>query len=465
MAADVNQATAQSLEDRPLPHSLEAERAVLGAILLDNASLAAVRHLVQAGEFFHDHHRRIFERMERMATAGKPIDLITLTEDLQRCECLDSAGGVAYVAELLDGVARVSNVEHYAGIIAEKAQLRAIIRAAHSLEQEGLQAGTSATALLLRANQLFGSIAADRPRDAKLRLATAKEFAWRDATSERPWIVGCLLPAGSQTIWQGRPKVGKSHTLLQLALDAACGVPVFGHFRVARPITVAYVELEEPEAVTKGRWEKMLWAQGDCEPASEKMLFLSREDLLRSRLLPRELTNPQKQLRAFAAELLERKVELVILIALRSLLPGDAREADVAERMNDALDFLASETHAAIALGHHNRKAPAQTSEAQGLGSTFFAARADAIFDMARANANVRRIRVEARYSVPEEFFLARESARDGEWIRWASAPADAREDKRGALRERVAAGQSIRQAAAALGVPPSTAKRWVAEA
>src|ERR1700691_953537 len=105
---------AEATLERPLPQNLEAERSVLGAILLDNHALNTAIEKLKADDFFLDQHRRIFLQMIELGEAQQPIDLITLSDQLRRRSELESAGGEAYLAQLIDGVPRVSNLEHYA---------------------------------------------------------------------------------------------------------------------------------------------------------------------------------------------------------------------------------------------------------------------------------------------------------------------------------------------------------------
>src|SRR5579863_4124208 len=121
--------------ERPLPHNIEAERSILGAVLLDNHALNAAVQVLSSEDFFLQQHRHIFERMvhlgEKQAILdGQGIDLITLMEDLTRTGELESAGGVAYLSMLADGLPRVTNVDHYARIVKEKAILRSLIHSA-----------------------------------------------------------------------------------------------------------------------------------------------------------------------------------------------------------------------------------------------------------------------------------------------------------------------------------------------
>jgi putative DNA primase/helicase len=302
----------------------------------------------------------------------------------------------------------------------------------------------------------------EESKTSRIVLVTAADFLARSSADERPWLAEGLLPARSQTIWQGRPKVGKSHSLLQLAFDLACGNPAFGRFKVSRPIRTAYVELEEPEAITKARFAEMLRAEGGSGPDSGNLVFFTREDLWRLKLLSRELAGTH--LRDFISALKDKGVELLILIALRSLLTGKPGDPEVAERMNDVFDVLAGETETALSLAHHSRKEPAETAEAQGLGSTMFSARADATFDMGRSAEGTRRIRVESRFPVSETFFLRKESVGEGALIRWCEPPQDGKKAGHDALLERVAAGESVHKASQELGLTYSTAKRWAAE-
>ena len=122
--------------ERPLPHNLDAERSILGAILLDNHALNAAVEKLQSEDFFLDQHRRVFQQMIALGESQQAIDLVTLTEELQRRGELEASGGAAYLAQLLDGVPRITNVEHYARIVKEKAILRNVIHATYAIQQQ-----------------------------------------------------------------------------------------------------------------------------------------------------------------------------------------------------------------------------------------------------------------------------------------------------------------------------------------
>jgi replicative DNA helicase len=150
--------------ERPLPHNLEAERSILGAILLDNHALNAAVEKLRSDDFFLPQHRQIFDRMIQLGEKQQAIDTVTLMEDLTRSGNLESAGGISYLSQLADGLPRVTNVEHYARIVKEKAVLRSLIFSASAIQEQALAAGDDADTILDRAESAIFQIAEDRVR-------------------------------------------------------------------------------------------------------------------------------------------------------------------------------------------------------------------------------------------------------------------------------------------------------------
>src|SRR5437588_5340844 len=101
---------ADSTLERHLPQNIEAERTVLCAILIETHVLNAAIEKLKPEDFFSDAHRRIFSYMIQLAETQQAIDLVTLSDQLRRKGELEAAGGAAYLAQLVDGVPRVSNL-------------------------------------------------------------------------------------------------------------------------------------------------------------------------------------------------------------------------------------------------------------------------------------------------------------------------------------------------------------------
>src|SRR5258708_24924181 len=118
---------APSTPERAFPHNHEAEKSVLGAILIHNEAFNHAAELIDSRDFFRDAHRRIFDKMVSLSERNDAIDFVTLKEELARSGELEEVGGPAYIASLADGVPRRANAEHYARIVKEKATLRNLI--------------------------------------------------------------------------------------------------------------------------------------------------------------------------------------------------------------------------------------------------------------------------------------------------------------------------------------------------
>jgi replicative DNA helicase len=126
--------------DRQMPQSPDAERAVLGAILINNHAFYRVIGTIDTDDFFKDAHRTIFATMRRMAENSQEIETLTLKEELAKHAQLDQAGGVAYISALIDVVPDVANVERYARIVKEKSMLRRLVIMGNSVMRAALDA-------------------------------------------------------------------------------------------------------------------------------------------------------------------------------------------------------------------------------------------------------------------------------------------------------------------------------------
>jgi replicative DNA helicase len=115
-----------------LPANVEAERSILGAILLDNFAYNQAAEHLRIEDFSLDSHRRIYSRMVDLQESSRPIDMITLIDELDRHKDLQAIGDVGYVSSLLDGVPDRPSIEHYVKIVRDKALLRGLIHAANT---------------------------------------------------------------------------------------------------------------------------------------------------------------------------------------------------------------------------------------------------------------------------------------------------------------------------------------------
>ncbi|HDZ9460010.1 TPA: replicative DNA helicase [Vibrio cholerae] len=119
------------------PHSLEAEQSVIGGLLLDNERWDTVSEHVMTQDFYSRPHRLIFDGVKSILEAGKPLDLITLSEYLEQREQLEDVGGFAYLADLAKNTPSAANINAYAEIVAERALVRNLIGVANEIADAG----------------------------------------------------------------------------------------------------------------------------------------------------------------------------------------------------------------------------------------------------------------------------------------------------------------------------------------
>src|SRR6476619_5324873 len=221
-----------AIAERTLPHNLEAERSVLGAILLHNEAFHLAVEVIDSGDFYRDAHRRIFDKMVKLAERGDAIDFVTLKEELSRSGDLDEVGGPAYIAALVDGVPRSTNVEHYARIIKEKATLRRLIYSANKILANAYDGEDEADVILDQAEHAIFKIADDKVRDGFVslkHLAQSSLDTIEKLHSRKELITG--VPSGftdldemmsglqpsDLIIVAARPSMGKTSLVLNIA--------------------------------------------------------------------------------------------------------------------------------------------------------------------------------------------------------------------------------------------------------
>src|SRR5882757_2955886 len=221
-----------AVAERTLPHNLEAERSVLGAILLHNDAFNLAAEVIDSNDFFRDAHRRIFDKMVKLSERNDAIDLVTLKEELGRSGDLEEVGGPAYISALIDGVPRSTNVEHYARIIKEKATLRSLIFSANKILATAYAGEDEADLILDQAEHAIFAIADDKVSDGfvSLReLAHASLDTIEKLQSRKELVTGVPtgftdldeMTSGLQPsdliIVAARPSMGKTSLCLNIA--------------------------------------------------------------------------------------------------------------------------------------------------------------------------------------------------------------------------------------------------------
>ena len=144
------------------PQSVEAEKTALGGILLNNKNLNVVLSIISPEDFYKDSNRKIIEKIISLVDKGKPVDVVTLSEELQKEGNLDEVGGASYVSSLMDGVPKSLNIEFYAQIIKEKSLLRQLILSSAKIISSSYEQREDADQLLDEAQASIIEVAEQR---------------------------------------------------------------------------------------------------------------------------------------------------------------------------------------------------------------------------------------------------------------------------------------------------------------
>ena len=218
--------------DRQLPQSPDAERAVLGAVIVNNHAFYRVVDTIDTEDFFKDAHRTIFATMRRMAERGQEIETLTLKEELAKHGQLDQAGGASYISALIDVVPDIVNVERYAKIMKEKSTLRRLIVMGNDVMRAALDSPSEPADVLSLAEKSLYEIAegaTDKSFVALDRITRTNMAAIENIHSAKKMITG--LPTGYDRfneftsgfqlqdliILAARPSMGKTSLAINIA--------------------------------------------------------------------------------------------------------------------------------------------------------------------------------------------------------------------------------------------------------
>lgn len=225
------------IETRTLPHSLEAERAVLGAMLLNNDRIDDAVSIVGAADFYRDAHQCLVRHVLALHEKRSAVDLVTVRESLSAAGELERIGGPVYLAALVDGVPRSMNVEHYARIVKEKATRRALIFAAIKIQALAYDPNELAADILETAHrhvlavtegQMIGGGFLDAPTwmaetltELERRMTDTREIPGvPSGFVELDQMLGGFQPGGLYFI-AARPSMGKTALAQAIAVHAA----------------------------------------------------------------------------------------------------------------------------------------------------------------------------------------------------------------------------------------------------
>lgn len=272
---------ADPIQDKALPYNLDAERAILGSVLLENSLINHAVSLIKPEVFYYDSHRRIFAKMIQLSETNTAIDLISLGEELKRSLEFEQIGGYSALSALTEGQPVTANIDRYAEIVKGKYLLRQLINSCHKVIAECFEGEDEPSVVLEHAETAIFALADDRVKEgfAHVRLIAQQQLESVEKMAE----TGGKMLTGLKTdftdfdrltnglqrsdliILAGRPSSGKT----ALALKMASGVASDGFSTVG----VFSLEMSKLQLV-----QRMLCCESRVDAHRMRSGFLNREE-------------------------------------------------------------------------------------------------------------------------------------------------------------------------------------------
>ncbi|WP_148135512.1 replicative DNA helicase [Candidatus Formimonas warabiya] len=264
--------------DRVPPQNLDAEQALLGALMLDKEAIFSVVEHVRSTDFYKEAHRIIFDCLLDLNDQGEPVDLVTLVEELRQKGHLEKVGGISYVAALANAVPTAANAVYYGKIVAEKALLRSLISISTRIAQQGYDQSSEPWELIDEAEKMIFSVTQRKARDGFVPIrdvvvATFEQIGQIKATEGVTGIPTFKnldyylsgLQKSDLIIVAARPAMGKTSFCLNIAQNS--GV------KYGKTVAVFSLEMSKEQLV-----QRMLCAEARVDQSKVRTGYVTEEE-------------------------------------------------------------------------------------------------------------------------------------------------------------------------------------------
>ncbi len=266
------------LSDRLFPHDLSAEESVIGSLLIDDLAFSKIASILEPEHFYMEANRLVFEVAKELFTRQQPINQITIAHELETIDKLESVGGRAYLAKVINVVPTSLHIKHYANLVRRTATMRTLITAAEDISDIGFDNNPDIENALNRAEDIIYNIRSDQPsRDFVPLRETLTPYLESSSTDmsddeNRPINSGFNLlddllggfQRSDMIVIAARPSVGKSMFALNVAINAATN---------NNNVAIFSLEMGREQIATR-----MLSTQGRINMHSLRMRRLSSSD-------------------------------------------------------------------------------------------------------------------------------------------------------------------------------------------
>ena len=324
--------------ERIPPHNDEAEKSVLGSVLLSKDALYAVQEVLGEDDFYNEMHKEIYRAIEELYRRSEPIDVLTVSEELKKRKSLEMVGGRAYIATLSNYVPSTSNAGQYAKIVAEKATLRRLINAASDIIEEGFNDEKESEEVLDAAEKSIFEIAQAKQKKDFIEIAEVLEENRKTMEALAKNDSGLIglptglkdvdkklfgLQRGDLIIVAARPSMGKTSFALNMALGATAqadaSVMIFSLEMGKEQLGQRFLSMQASVELSKIRDGSVFKNDVDFNSFSQSMAALAERKIYiddTSGITPMEVKNKCRRLKA------EKGLDLIVIDYLQLMTLG-----------------------------------------------------------------------------------------------------------------------------------------------
>lgn len=352
---------------RVVPHDSDAERSLLGAMMLAPDALAAGVDTVTTEDFYHPNHALIFAALVGMYRRGEPCDSITVSDELGRMGALDQIGGLMALESMRYDCPSTGNARRYAAILARHSLSRHVIRLASEVTAEAYEPGVDPYELVEQAQARLGGLqtaGVEAPKD----VTTWDAFLDRPIEIHKPWVIPGMIRIGWRVVVVAAESRGKTMLTTAIALCAGQGVHPFTGTPID-PIRTLFVDLENPDEHVDLRGNlirrPLRMTRGDLYQTDQTWLWHRPGGLnVRSR--------PGRS--ALEAAIAHVRPQLVVIAPVYKMFRATAKETDemAAGEVQDVLDNLRTRYDFALILEHHAPKGVSRARDMVPFGSALW---------------------------------------------------------------------------------------------
>jgi hypothetical protein len=384
-----------------LPNNIEAERAILGGIMLASlnnphdavAALDSVADKLIPDFFYHVNHKKIYDAILALHEDEKPMDDIHVIDWLSNAKTLELAGGPAYIAALMDGRPSIANLGHYADIVQGKARLRKLIKETDFIQKRAFDGSWDIENLeeeLKNSIESNAIVPTNGNGNGNGHLGSSLIDFLRMEFPPQEHLIEGLIPRGASVMIVALPHRMKSFFTTGLALAATVETDkAMGKLEVKRPVKTMLVQVEDPDAAVQKRVRDFMTTSQFMNCAQENVWIVKRSDF--TGFTPQWCKKLVKQA-------LDFKADMIVLDVLRRIFEGhgDLNSPTDTSKFLEMIDAIRDVTGAAIVLVHHENKKDADLMNAAA-GSYNFPGWANVMIQFKRKTmtGNVSHVEIE----------------------------------------------------------------------